>query len=383
LGAGWHPGNKQHQLQGRVIAFTILQALKEALYVWNEAKDYELLDSQWHMTSHYNDVQRKVLEHVNEGECNLYEKHGIAGMCKFPMKARTEFTPRAYPSFSSIRSLMPPEMQQYINPAPENMYNPPDVFIPSLHPPMGAIDVLSIVEAGPVFQPVLVPDYATEFYKKPKFDKPPQVQVGKGHFLDTAAGDEYCDGTVDSWCERGEDQNCMLRSHNDGRHGLKFDGYSGWVVMNLPDVRNGFVMVKVQTWHPEGDAPTTMGWTSINNEGEEPRRRLGHSLSIRNSTMPTTDGIQTIRNLKKKKKDVPFCPEFQLEYAIDGKVSFWNVTTFNTLKAQGAIQRVVEVFVLLNDRDYTGGEEKEVEVAIRITGCGRMKTFNLNHIYWS
>jgi hypothetical protein len=373
-----------------VIAFTILQALKEALTIWNDAQNYELNDNDWHMTDHYNEVRKRLNDHLKEGECNKYDKNGLADMCKFPMKARTEFTPRAYPSFSSIRSLMPPEQLQYIDPAPPNIYDPPDVFIPSLHPPEGAIDVLSIVEAGPAFQPVFVPDYVSDFYKKPKFEKPPQVAVGKGITLDTTAGDEYCDGTVDSWCERGKDQDCLLRSHNDGRHGLKFDGYSGWVVMNLPDVKNGLIMVKVQTWHLPGDAQKTNGWNSINNGGEKAQRRLKHSSFVKNSTAfessflsESDDGIQTARSLRKKKQDVPFCPEFQMEYAIDGKINVWNLTEFNTMRVQGAIERVVEIFPLLNDRRYTGGQEKEVEVALRITGCGRQKTFNINHIYWS
>ena len=46
-------------------------------------------------------------------------------------------------------------------------------------------------------------------------------------------------------------------------------------------------------------------------------------------------------------------------------------------------QRVVEILSLLEDPSYTGGEAREVEVAIRIKGCGRQKTFGLTHVYWS
>jgi hypothetical protein len=47
------------------------------------------------------------------------------------------------------------------------------------------------------------------------------------------------------------------------------------------------------------------------------------------------------------------------------------------------VQRVVETIVLLKDPNYTGGQEKEVEVAIRITGCVHDKVLSLTHVYWS
>ena len=47
------------------------------------------------------------------------------------------------------------------------------------------------------------------------------------------------------------------------------------------------------------------------------------------------------------------------------------------------IVRVVELFSILEDPNYTGGEEKDVEVGLRIVGCGRSKTFSLTHVYWA
>jgi hypothetical protein len=400
--SGWHPGNRVHQLNGRVITFALLQALKEALVLWNETEGYNVTDDQWHITSHYENVRKNVYDHSHEGACNDLEKTGVPGislMCKFPMKGRTEFTPRAYPSMSSIRSLMSQEMLLHIDPAPDVVYNPPDVFNPSLHPPEGAIDVLSIVEAGPPFRPVLVPDYFSTFYKKPRFSSPPKVPVGKGVSLDAEAGDPFCDGTVDSWCSRGKHETCLLKGANDGRHGLLFDGYSGWVVLNIPDVKNGLIMVKVETWHPGGAVAKTKGWNSINNEEEKAQRKLAssqpnpgfnsrHNMTTAAPFLHSYSEIYSSRNLKRKKKgggpqEEPFCDEFQLEYAIDGNITTLNVTDFNTLRVKGAIQRVIELFVLLNDREYNNGDEKEVEVGLRITGCSRKKTFKLSHIYWS
>jgi hypothetical protein len=362
--------------------------------MWNEADNFELSDDQWHMTADFDNARQRIYEHINEGECvKSFANHGLSDLCKLPMKARTEFTPRAYPSLSSIRTLMPPEMLQQINPSDKNIYEGPDIFNPSLHPPKGAVDVLSIVEAGPTFQPVLVPQYAHAFYKKPKFETRPKVPVGKGVFLDTYAGDYYCDGTVDSWCDRGNDQSCLMKHHNDGRNGIKFDGYSGWIVMNLPDVLHGFIVVKIETWHPKDYIPKTKGWASINNEVETPQQLLGNTsmstsigdeMDIPETLNKSSRALTRTRHLKKKKNQPqPYCDQFQLQIAIDGAITSYNVTEFDKLEKKGHIDRVIETFVLLNDQEYTGGEEKEVEAGIRISGCGRQKTFSLNHVYWA
>ena len=137
--------------------------------------------------------------------------------CDDTSQTRTEFTPRAYPSFTNIRTLMLPEMLAHINDPLPNIYSPPDVFNPSLHPPEEDVDVLSIVEAGVPFSLILAPTYAQSAYAKPKFSKPPHVPVGKGVVWDTKSGDAFCDGSLHSFCSRGEDSSCLLSGHNDGR----------------------------------------------------------------------------------------------------------------------------------------------------------------------
>jgi hypothetical protein len=284
---------------------------------------------------------------------------------------------------------MPPEQASTIAPTEKNIYDPPDVFNPDLHPPPGEIDVLNIVEAGVDFKSTLSPDY-THFYKKPTFSNPPQVPIGKGVNLNSYAGDAFCDGSVDSFCNRGTENKCLLSAHNDGRLGLLFDGYSGWIVMNLPDLKNGFIVVKFESWHRPDIVKKTEGWTSINNER---RRELSsiHSPSDRNNTLaihPVPASNQSLptsnqRNRRRLKyQPPPFCDEFKFEYAIDGKVTSFAKDEFFDKKHK-VVQRVVETVTLLKDPNYTGGQEKEVEVAVRITGCARLKTWQLTHIYWS
>jgi hypothetical protein len=291
-------------------------------------------------------------------------------------QGRTEFTPRAYPSLTNIRNLMPPELAANIGDAWPPAYDPPDVFNPYLNPPPDAVDVLSIIEAGVEFRSNLNPSYAEKFYKKPTFAEPPKVERGKGISKDVKSGDYYCDGSLDSFCGRSRGSGCLLNGHNDGRTGLLFDGYSGWVVMNIPDLKNGYVVVKLETWHKENAVGKTADWTSINNDnaleaGESP------------STPEEPESGENRRDLKKKNKKKPLCGSFKFEYAVDGVVTSLNATEFTERQEPGHIQRVVETFVLLKDPDYTGGEEKEIEVAIRIRGCRQRTSFKLTHIYWS
>jgi hypothetical protein len=292
---------------------------------------------------------------------------------------------------------MPPDQASTVPTVP-NFYQPPDVFNPDLHPPPGEVDVLNIVEAGVDFKSTLSPDY-THFYKKPTFaNGPPKVPIGKGMHLHSQPGDDLCDGSVDSFCARGTGNNCLLYGHNDYRSGVAFDGFSGWVIMNLPELKNGFVFVKFETWHKANSMEETAGWTSVNNQTQ--RRRLPSSFSSRSSNnntvamhhhiMPATETKANVtksnQRTRRRLGDIPlpdsFCDDFKFEYAIDGKITIVDKNDFIENRHH-KVQRVVETVTLLKDPNYTGGQEKEVEVAVRITGCQRIKKFSLTHIYWS
>jgi hypothetical protein len=87
--ANWHPGNRIHQVTGRILAFTILQALKEALTLWNETDGYILEDSVWHVTERYDKIRSGMAALPNDaGDCPKYEEIGLASWCKYPMKVR-------------------------------------------------------------------------------------------------------------------------------------------------------------------------------------------------------------------------------------------------------------------------------------------------------
>lgn len=87
--ASWHPGKWEHQLFGRVLAFTILEATKDALTIWYNADQHILDDNVWHVTAHYESLRKRVEDmHLEEYHCTNYVENNMAFMCKYPLKVR-------------------------------------------------------------------------------------------------------------------------------------------------------------------------------------------------------------------------------------------------------------------------------------------------------
>ena len=178
-------------------------------------------------------------------------------------------------------------------------------------------------------------------------------------------GDEFCNGSLDSWCGRGNKSECLLSGHNDGRNGLLFDGYSGWIVLNIPDLKHGVIALRLETWHQPEKVWKTEGWNSINNEEE------GRNLATGEASPDTQEfRYQTWaagRHGRVLKKPPPkYCESFRFDYAIDGIITSLNLEEFQERVKK--VQRVVEIITLLDDRTYTTGSDQQREVAKRITG---------------
>ena len=81
--AKWHPGSRKHQVAGRVLAFTLLVALKEGLKEWNEADGYNIADDAWHVTRWYENIRTKLEEKGPDfGWCKEQEMHELGWVCK-------------------------------------------------------------------------------------------------------------------------------------------------------------------------------------------------------------------------------------------------------------------------------------------------------------
>jgi hypothetical protein len=116
--------------------------------------------------------------------------------------------------------------------------------------------------------------------------------------------------------------------------------------MSVPKVKEGLIMIKMETWHFADEVPVA-GWETVNNE-----RNLG----------TTATAIDKPRWLKREQ--IPFCDDFHFDFAIDGNITSWNLEKF--MEAKKDIQRVVEVFTLLDDEAFVKeGEKKYVKGHVR------------------
>ena len=92
------------------------------------------------------------------------------------------------------------------------------------------------------------------------------------------------------------------------------------------------------------------------------------------------------------KPSVPeYCKDFAFEFVVmDGGGhrrlhKTWRLPEWQ--KRMVLLQRVVQLWTLLDDPTFVFVEDDEhqnnVQLAIRATGCQRVKTFHLTHVYWA
>lgn len=374
-----------HHLKGLQIAYTILSELKKGLEEWRDTEGYALPDEKWHLTQDYERVRDYVRHNVTDSPCRQLQLRDV--VCDHPVYAVSEMTPRYNPAETSIRSIM--KRGVYVDPPQPNLYDPPDVFNPAFHAPDGEVDYLSIVENGVDYVPNKARaralageiDPARRQRRRQQQEKTIQrkpitskLEPGQGWSLDAKSAPDNCDGSYDSFCGRAANYNCLLHAHNDHRGGLRFDGLSGWLIVNLAKVKHGLVFARMEHWQGAGANPLTTDWVCENGKNDCPAAKEAKEEGGENNKKK--------RQLRDSRKlaDNTYCDAWRLEFAIDGKVTSW---THDEWQAHlHAAQRVAHFTTFLDDENYTGGKEKDVELAIRMTGCGRDATHLLSHIYW-
>jgi len=356
---GWHPGFRSHQLSGRSLAMVIMTGLQDAIGTWSEitiAEGHPLPDEHWHLTSYYDNIRTKAMNiDPSIGTCSSNSKFIPERVCNIPMHARSEFTPRANPNETSLRTIMKPTPDGYIPKVELEMeYDGPEVPNPALFPPEGEIDVPSIIsnrrkllEAEPNL-PLDIPVSLKQHNLRGRGLE--EIIPGKGWRLDALPG--YCDGSAHAICGRVKGSDCLLSGHMDHRGGITGDCLSGWIVFNLPQVTNGVIIIKFEDWGG-ASAEATVDWTEVN-DGEYDRRVLGGPP--------------------------PFPDDFLFEWSINGKITSLNKTEYEETYRKIS-QRTMEVITLLDDPDMK--EPEDIEVAVRIRNCGRTNSLKVTHMYWS
>ena len=302
---------------------------------------------------------REKVKSATEGPCFEYaEKGDLPGwFCTTPINARTEFEPRNKPNQTGLHTILQPDENGVIPSQQEPMlYTGPNVYNELLDVPEGEIDVLMIISNGrEVPDPPKNVPAVHERHRRNMME----IKPGLGLWMGDWVSNGYCDGTWNSECGRAASSNCLIPGHGDCRGGILYGSYSGWIVMTLPNISEGIIVTKHETWHLPTENHITETWDSINNRDEE--ESVERAL---------------------KAPPLPYCDEFRFQFAIDGKVTEWNREEF--LEHNKELQRVVEVQTLLDDPNFTD-KPRDITLAIRMVGCGATtkKTFSLTHVYFA
>ena len=246
-----HPGWRYHQLKGRMLAGTVLEALQEAINTWSDVTitgGHPLPDEYWHVTDYYKESRDKMTSlDAGVGSCLKLKDYVPERVCKTVMRGRSEFTPRPMPESTSISSIIKPAEGGYVPKVEDKLlYDGPDDPPPALDIPDDAIDVRFIVSAGirrrrrRLDEDAIVPGLGWQVH-----GELPGV----------------CDGTATGICGRLESSTCLLDGHMDSKGGVLGNEYSGWLVFTVKDVKEGIIMLALETSHDPSENDRTKDWT--------------------------------------------------------------------------------------------------------------------------
>mmetsp|Transcript_22226 Transcript_22226/g.61936 ORF Transcript_22226/g.61936 Transcript_22226/m.61936 type:complete len:181 (+) Transcript_22226:485-1027(+) len=170
-------------------------------------------------------------------------------------------------------------------------------------------------------------------------------------------------------------------SHGD----IVGNAFSGWLVLTVPKVKEGIIILKLNSWHDPKEHIMTKDWTSVNNvqarnlrENPTEVDEMLYESEISPAGAEYTDSDHRSLGWKYTPRDVP--DNFEFDYAINGKITTMKKAEYMEKKKN--LQGVLEALVILNDPNFTN-KEIDVEVAIRIRNCGKECIVGLSHVYFA
>lgn len=189
----------------------------------------------------------------------------------------------------------------------------------------------------------------------------------------------FCDGSAQSECKREKNSDCLQYGANDNHLDVHGNALSGWLVFQLPKVREGIILARIEWWCGSEKANSlTKGWTEVDD---------GKTLD----TTPLDPanaggGGSRQRFLGGKAKHETHIPEdLEMDIAINGEIT-------HTMKRDEFIDNTKEfvknvaVFPLLNDESMAqkDWEGEPMEAAIRFrTKKQPQQTYCVSHIYYA
>ena len=143
-----------------------------------------------------------------------------------------------------------------------------------------------------------------------------------------------------------------MGGHSDGRSGLIGDALSGWLVFELPRIKEGIIIARLEVWHGGSKVDRTEGWAEVNNGGRAQDRRLN---------IPEND--------------------FYFDISINGVIKTMDYEEFMSHKPKYGQNMSFWPLLLPKDWETFDGP---VELAIRLrSNAGRDATVLISHIYYA
>ena len=436
--AGWHPGFRQHQFEGRKYSLTVLYALRRALEKWEtgiEEDKFPLREHHWHMGEIYEQARQPLIDHLKQEdrEKSFCEEHLgnwklPTRICSTPMKGMTEFTPRNLGDINSIRYNIKAAPNGY-KPAwyEHDEYEGFDLMPLTYKIPEDDIDVHAIAIAtnykAPVFEGGNGADdeeadvgrralrkttheneekepmgslVGVERKLKEIGNKNPstafqanrvlydnEVIPGQGWtkmgFAIPSIG--YCDGSTMSTCKRHKDSDCLLYGHNDSHGGIAGDGLSGWLVIQIPKLKLGIITAKFEWWSTR-DLHRTKDWTEVNDGKTTDTTPYEHDTA---EEARVWDG--SVDERRRLKAAIPEYPEdSKFDFALNGKIfKTMDLDEFKFFRAEMNYNNAH--FAIMDDQEMAtrdwDGEPAELGIRLRSETDPRALVLTVNHIYYA
>jgi len=162
-----------------------------------------------------------------------------------------------------------------------------------------------------------------------------------------------------STCKRSKGYTCLLYGHNDDRIGIMGDGLSGWLVVTLPELKEGLVFARMEDWHPRnGELKKTMTWSEVN------------------------DGMTDGEGRELKRVPPPWPEDFMIDIAVNGKIHK-SYTKEEWYKYAEPIAYNNAMYPLVDDKSFAGSGAIEIGIRLRSESNPRNAGMTLSHIYFA
>lgn len=444
---GWHPGNRKHTWQGRRLAFLTLNALRKAFEVWEEGIAKEglpLAESYWHVGDSYKTIQETLRTHLNTPKTDGTDVGSLCDqmfpwmkrICRLQMHGFGMWLPRVHTQQDFLNLVRPAPNGYKPSIIPKKAYHGFDVLPLNQQLPENAVDVHAIAIATTSPPPDLDHTWmeddnagvqnttedtttptrrelrrASEMAFRKGAELFPQSDVaaspatenpalrrklndeiipGRGWVIDGWTPVEgYCDGSAQSECNRGIDNDCLLAGANDKHLSVKGNSLSGWLVFDVPKVREGIILIRMEWWCDVTPNEITKDWTEVNNgmtDDTTPWNATAHREIM--EIFPPQEVAQHPDDQDHRKlkptPDQKIPRDLEMDYAVNGVIKTMKRDEWITYIREAS--KNVAVWPILNDpsmaqKDWEG---EQMEVAIRFRSkTDPQRSYCISHVFYA